>query len=113
MHEMSVAMGIVEIAVNHMSKAGASRVIQVRAAVGELSGVMPEAVEFCYEAACKGTAAEGSGLLIDKVAARAQCQACLRDFVPEYPLAVCPACGALGGRIISGEELYVDDITVE
>jgi len=110
---MSVAMSIVDIAVSRLNEEGGARVMKVNVTVGELSGVEAGAVEFCYSACAMGTAAEGSELVIERVAARAVCGECAREFKPDNPLAICPQCGAFGGRIVSGEELYVDNISVE
>ncbi|MDH5638038.1 MAG: hydrogenase maturation nickel metallochaperone HypA [Nitrospinota bacterium] len=113
MHEMSVAMSIVDIAVSQLKESDAARVLKVNVAVGELSGVEASAVEFCYSACARGTAAEGSELVIERVAARAVCPECSCEFHPEHSLAICPQCGDFGGKIVSGEELYVDQISVE
>ena len=108
-----MAMSIVDIAVSQMKESGAGRVLKVKVAVGELSGVEAGAVEFCYSACARGTAAEGSELEIERVAARAVCRECSCEYRPEDPLAICPRCGAFGGRIVSGDELFVDQISVE
>ncbi len=45
---------MVEIAERTAREQGALRVISVTVEIGELSGVVPEAVEFCFEACAKG-----------------------------------------------------------
>ena len=113
MHEMSVAMSIVEIAVSRLQEAGGTKILKVKVTVGELSGVSADSVLFCYDACARGTPAEGSQLQVDRSVAKAICRECAVEFRPEPPLAVCPECGAFGGKIINGEELFVDEIEVE
>ena len=54
-------------------RAGAVRVHQIRLRVGVLSGVVPEALQFAFEALTAGTPAEGAILAIDDVPARFWC----------------------------------------
>ena len=57
MHEMSITQGIIDICEKH---AGGRRVLSVDVEIGELSSVVPEAVEFCFEACSQGTLLEGA-----------------------------------------------------
>jgi len=113
MHELSVAMSIVEIALARLKESGGARVTLVKAVIGELSGAMADSVIFCYDAAARGTPAEGSRLEVERTEAEAVCGECSHRFKPLDPLAVCPSCGAFGGRIVAGEELYVDHIGID
>ena len=81
--------------------------------IGALSGVVPEAVEFCYEACCAGTLLAGSRLLIEPVPGRGECRECGATF-PLDPLTfTCPDCGALGPERLSGEELRIKELEVD
>ncbi|HXV21659.1 MAG TPA: hydrogenase maturation nickel metallochaperone HypA, partial [Desulfuromonadales bacterium] len=46
MHEVGITRSIVEIAERTAREQGAARVLSVTVAIGALSGVVPEAVEF-------------------------------------------------------------------
>ncbi len=59
MHELSITRNIVAI-VGEAAKG--RRVQRVTLEVGKLSGVMSEAVAFCFEAVTAGTALEGARL---------------------------------------------------
>lgn len=106
-------MSIVDIAVTRLKEAGGTRVTMVQAVIGELSGAAADSVQFCYDACARGTPAEGSRLDIIRTLAVAVCGECGARFKPSDPLAVCPQCGAFGGKIVAGDELYVDKIGVE
>ncbi|HEX4932992.1 MAG TPA: hydrogenase maturation nickel metallochaperone HypA, partial [Gemmatimonadaceae bacterium] len=62
MHELSLAHGIIEQAVEAARHANAARVVSVQLRVGRLAGVEPGALLFCYEVAAQGTFLDGSRL---------------------------------------------------
>jgi hydrogenase nickel incorporation protein HypA/HybF len=67
MHELSIALGIVEGVTEEASQHGGGIVRAVMLRLGRLSGVVREALLFAYDAACAGTALEGSELRIEDV----------------------------------------------
>lgn len=110
MHELSIAQGVVDICQQH---AGGRRVLAVTLEIGTLSGVVPEALEFCFEASTNGTLLEGARLEIDRVAARGYCRACdLLSPIDSY-FDPCTACGASPLEVRCGEELRVKELEVE
>ena len=62
MHEMSIAVAIVEQVERAAREHGATAVEAIRLQVGELAGVVPQALEFCFELACAGTVLAGAAL---------------------------------------------------
>jgi len=81
--------------------------------IGALSGVVPEALEFCFEACVSGTLLEGARLDIDRVAASGFCRECNLVHPVESYFDPCPVCGACPLEVRSGEELRVKDLEVE
>ena len=65
MHELSIAVSIIELAEEEAARNSATRVHSVRLRLGSLAGVAKEALQFSYGIACEGTPLEGSRLLID------------------------------------------------
>lgn len=110
MHELSIAQGVVEICQQH---AEGKRVLGVTLEVGTLSGVVPEALEFCFEASTRGTLLEGARLDIDRVVASGYCSGCNRTSPIGSYFDPCPLCGASPLEVRSGEELRVKDLEVE
>ena len=89
MHEMSITQGIIDICEQH---AGGRRVLSLDVEIGELSSVVPEAVEFCFEACSRGTLLEGARLNIVRIPGRGHCLDCGADI----PLATAfGSCAAL------------------
>jgi hydrogenase nickel incorporation protein HypA/HybF len=113
MHELSIMQSALSMALEQARQAGASRVHEIRLRIGALSGVVPEALEFAFEALTPGTLAEGAQLAIEHVPARFWCADCAREFVSDDLLAECPDCHALSREIRSGRELEVASLEID
>ncbi len=70
MHELSVALNIVEIAEEELARHGGERVRAVHLQIGSLSGVAAEALRFSFSLACEGTRVEGSRLVVEETEGR-------------------------------------------
>jgi hydrogenase nickel incorporation protein HypA/HybF len=110
MHEMSITQGIVEICEN---SADGRQVLSVTIEIGELSSVIPEAVEFCFEASVRDSALEGTRLIIERVPALGRCLTCFAEFHVRAYYDACPSCGNYGVDILTGDELRVKELEVE
>ncbi len=108
-HELSITQGMVELCEGH---ARGRRVISVTMEIGELSGVVPEAVEFCFEACTRDTLLEGARLVIELIRGRGRC-GCGSESPLSHYYDPCPACGDYGLAVIAGEELRVRELEVE
>lgn len=113
MHELSIALGIVDAAANEPGRRGA-RVAAVHLKLGVLSGVAAEALRSAFKLAREQepdlAAAE---LVIEEVPVVAFCTACAVECVVAFPELVCPACGAPTPNVIRGRELEVVALEVE
>lgn len=110
MHEMSITQSVVEICEKN---AAGRRVLAVTLEIGELSGVVAEAVEFCFAACAAGSVLEGARLEIERVAGRGSCPACGAEFPLHSYFEPCARCGDYGVRVVAGEELRVKELEVE
>lgn len=108
MHELSVTQGIVDLVRQH---AGKAKVMSVRLRVGRLSGVIPQAVQFCFELVAKGTTLQDAELVIDEQPGVGHCSGCDTDFTLTDLILVCP-CGSSDVDVVSGRELTVVSIEV-
>jgi hydrogenase nickel incorporation protein HypA/HybF len=113
MHELSIAMSIVEICTEEVQKASASKVTKVEVEIGSLAGVETEALEFSWDVAINNTVVEDAPLVIKKIIARAKCRECQSEFDIENYFSPCPSCGAFGYEVVQGKELQVKAITIE
>lgn len=113
MHEFSIAVNIVEIATEYAEKENAKVVKEIEIEVGELSGVVIDALEFCMEAAVKDSVLEGSEWSISPVKGKARCSKCKHEFDVHDFYTVCPECHTPGPEVIRGGELRVKSLLVE
>ena len=113
MHELSIALSLIEMAEQEPARAG-RRVSAMHLKLGPMSGVVKEALEFSYEIACQGTALEGSQLIIEDVPLKIHCATCNREEIAESIQSLrCPRCGELSGTVIQGRELEVVALELE
>ncbi|PLX93118.1 MAG: hydrogenase maturation nickel metallochaperone HypA [Desulfuromonas sp.] len=113
MHELGIAQSIVEIAEKNARQQGAKRVLTVTVEVGVLAGVLPEALEFCFDACCRETLLEGSRLRIQQIPARARCRDCHQEYELKSFFDNCPACDSTVGDQLSGEELRIKEMEID
>jgi hydrogenase nickel incorporation protein HypA/HybF len=105
-HELSIALSIVEGAEEEVVRQGGGRVAAVHLKLGPLSGVVRDALLFAFPMACEGTALEGSELLIADIPVRIYCSVCECEREPKtlYELR-CQVCDSPAERVLQGAEL--------
>lgn len=113
MHEMSIARNLLEVIERYAPANGSARVKVVRLRIGELAGVVPESLRFCFEVASEGTVAHGAELVIETVPLIGRCRTCGVAFHVEGYVFICPHCGSPRVELISGNELDVVELEVE
>lgn len=113
MHEMSIILSVIDVVTAYAKEEGAKQISQVELEIGDLAGVMIDSLEFCFEAACTGTIAEGSRLNIIRVPGRGKCLDCHRTFKVETFFAICPHCKGYLIDITQGKDLRVKSIEVD
>ncbi len=113
MHELSVALSIVDLARAEGERIG-GRVCAVHVRVGALAGVVREALQFSYGIACQDTALEGSRLVIDEVPVRVFCPTCRAERVlRSAQLLCCAECGTPTPDVRDGRGLELVALEVE
>ncbi|MFE7948620.1 hydrogenase maturation nickel metallochaperone HypA [Streptomyces sp. NPDC057426] len=111
MHEMSVAVAVVDQVEAAARSRGAAGVSSILLDVGELAGVVGDALAFCFELACAGTVVEGAELITRTVPGMARCEPCAEDWpVGMPPRLLCPGCGAAAGELVSGRDLQIREV---
>lgn len=113
MHELSVAMNIVDIASRHARDASASGVTEVELDIGALAGIEIEALEFALSMASRDTLLERARFRINRVEPLAECLSCHHRFSPERVSGSCPECSSNITRLVRGRELYVKSLLIE
>lgn len=113
MHEMSIAQAILGVVENELERHGLSRAAVVRVKVGQLSGVVPHSLTFCWRMVSEDGPAAGSTLEIIDVPARARCLVCDSEFEVRDFVFVCPDCQSTDLDLLTGRELTVDSLEAD
>ncbi len=76
MHEMGIAQNILEIALEAANKEGATRISRIDLVAGELRGLVPMQMTFCFGIVAQNTIASGAYLNIEETPVTAHCEDC-------------------------------------
>jgi hydrogenase nickel incorporation protein HypA/HybF len=109
MHELALTENIVAIATDH---AHGARVHRITLEIGQLSAIMPDAIQFCFDVCAQGTPLEGATLEIIERSGLGQCRVCGQHLKLDEPYGICD-CGSTQIDIIQGEELTIKELEVE
>jgi len=109
MHELGISRNIVAIV---SEAARGRRVVRVTLEIGKLSGVMADALAFCFDATTVGTVLEGAVLDIREIDGRARCLRCQAEFDIATLLDAC-RCGSRQLKHVAGQELNVKSMELE
>jgi hydrogenase nickel incorporation protein HypA/HybF len=112
MHELSIAMSIVELAEEEAEQRG----VQIRAIhlkLGPLSGVVRKALLSAYEMACEQTSLQGCQLIIEEVPLVGFCPKCVAPrTLASMQWFCCPECESPISEVLQGRELQVTALEV-
>ena len=112
MHELSLAMALMDLVRTQAAASGATRVTRLVLEIGALSHADPHALRFAIGAAAEGGPAEGAIVEIRRTAATAYCLDC------EAPVSIlthgapCPRCGGTKLLPRGGDEMRLKEMEV-
>lgn len=109
MHELSLCGAIVDTVSEH---AEGRPVTRVRLQVGHFRQVVPETLQFCWEARVAGTALQGCVLDVEHVPATVECSGCGATTTLAHPVLRCGRCESTAVTLITGEEFLIESIDV-
>lgn len=108
-HELGITRNIIAIA----SDAAKGRPVRcVTLEIGTLSGVMKDAIAFCFDVVAQGTALQNARLEILEIEARARCLSCGTEFATATLFTPC-SCGSRQLQRLQGEELNIKTLELE
>jgi hydrogenase nickel incorporation protein HypA/HybF len=120
MHELGMAMEIVEVVTKSLEGHKVKAVKEVEIEMGELHKVHPEQMEQVFEMASKGTVVEGAKLKVKIKKGRVRCLGCgylggvdveLKHDHKAQPH--CPKCEGVSLEILEGNDIEVRNIEAE
>ena len=113
MHEMGIALQIVEIATASIPEdLKGVPVERIHLKVGKLSAVVPESLRFCFQAASRDTPLADSELVIEEIPVVAKCRQCRQQWTIDGPSFQCKYCQSGAIELLSGRELDIESIEI-
>jgi len=113
MHEMGIASSVLDAVRAEAQLHPGARISKVGLRIGELAGVDPDSLRFCFEALVKDTPLGPLPLDIEFCARRQLCHTCGCTFeVAAYDLS-CPFCGLSPTECVGGTELELSYLELE
>jgi hydrogenase nickel incorporation protein HypA/HybF len=109
MHELGITCNIVAIV---REAANGRKVSRITLEVGRFSGVMTDALAFCFDVVARHTELDGATLDIREVDGHARCLACGAEFIAVTLYAPC-ACGSRRLLLLQGDELKIKTMELE
>jgi hydrogenase nickel incorporation protein HypA/HybF len=114
MHEMGIAMEIVDIARASIPEdMQGSKVRKVNLQVGKLSAIVTDSLRFCFDLVVKDTPLEGAELAVEEMPVVARCKECQTQWTVTEPVFTCKNCRSGNIDILSGRELDIKSIEIE
>ena len=114
MHEMSYVIKLVNLAAKTAESEKLSRITQIHADIGKMTGVLPYYMQKYYKQAVKGSILEGSELIINEIDVKAECGECGLEYTPDAAHDyLCPGCGSGNCKIIAGREVVLRKVVGE
>jgi hydrogenase nickel incorporation protein HypA/HybF len=110
MHELSVAQEILGIVNQYFPNPKPNTVKSVKVKVGKLSNILTDSLAFCFDAITSDTTLSGAKLEMIEIPIKINCTGCNQESEIEPPVFACPICGNNQIKIVSGTELWVDEI---
>ena len=113
MHEMGIANAVLDAVRVEALRFPGSHVCKVALRIGELAGVAPDSLSFCFAALVRGTEMEPLTLEIQYCPRRHQCRRCGCSFSAGIEGLPCPECGGVDSFFAGGDELEIAYLEVE
>lgn len=108
MHELSIALSILDVAAEEAERRGAAAVMAIHVRIGPLSGVVPEALASAFELAREGSPFPQAELVIEHAPVVLFCPNCQSE-QPAHSLQLltCSVCDTPGAKVVSGNEMDI------
>jgi len=113
MHELSLAMEVIELTQQEAAKNKVSRILEIQIEVGDLSGVEADAFQSALEMLLRETMLENATVILIRTPGKGKCFTCQLEFDMKMRLDTCPKCACFPSEIAGGEEFRVISILVQ
>lgn len=113
MHEFSIAQDLTKVALDSLKNDTVQKVHRIDLAIGQVSGVVPDALLFAFPMAAKDTILEHSEIVIESIPLTIKCLCCGKESEQAEFLLLCSHCGSVQVNILRGKEIKILSMEVE
>ncbi len=115
MHEVSIALDMVEELIRIAEENDAKKVTSVSLRIGKISGIVTDSLKFAFDAVrLKYPLLCSAEILIEEIPLIYKCLDCKKEIESEeiyFP--ACAGCKSYNLKIISGEEQHIQNLEIE
>jgi hydrogenase nickel incorporation protein HypA/HybF len=113
MHELSIAQDILTIIRQNVPLEEVYNISNVKVKIGDMSGVVAESLEFCFQAIVFETELSNIKIIIEKIPFVLKCNSCGAESTNEFGIRVCSNCSSTDTTVISGLEMRVTEVELK
>jgi hydrogenase nickel incorporation protein HypA/HybF len=113
MHEVAIANEIMDLVLKKAEEHNAAKVTKIKLMIGELTSIVPEALDFAFVSITPGTPLQGVKVVMKKVKLKGKCGDCNKEFRIKHMMYICPKCRGTNIKILSGKEMIIQSIDME
>ena len=115
MHELSIALGMADELTRIARENNASKVVTVNLRIGKMSGIVTDSLKFAFDSIkFEYPVLSSTEVLIEEVPLKYECNKCKKTFTADEPyFSSCPECKSQDLKLLSGEEMQIENLKVE
>jgi hydrogenase nickel incorporation protein HypA/HybF len=113
MRELEATKFILDKVLLKARQSNAKHITHLHLLLGEISELNRHLIQKNWDVLSRGTPAESAQLHFRGIPAEAQCMSCFQKYHPENGKILCPYCGSMGAKILSGEEFSIESIEMD
>jgi hydrogenase nickel incorporation protein HypA/HybF len=115
LHEVSIALGMIEELIKIAHKNDAKKVTNVKLKIGKRSGIVTDSLIFAFDAVkLEHPILYSATISIEEVPLVYKCKQCRKSFgADSLAFPSCPVCKSYSLNLISGEEQHIENVELE
>ncbi len=113
MHELSIANSIIEIVLDEIKTKNLPEVKAIGLKIGYLSGILPDSLQFGFDAIKLDTPLKNTKLEIEEVPISGKCNNCSKSFEVKDLIFACPYCDSPSINMQQGQELDIAYLEID
>jgi hydrogenase nickel incorporation protein HypA/HybF len=114
-HEVSIALGMVDELIKIANENKATKINSVKLKIGKMSGIVTDSLIFAFDAVkLEHSLLSDAEIVIDEIPTICECEDCNTSFeIDNMCFPACSNCESLNVKIISGEEQHIENVELE